>query len=164
MSSRFKLAALAFCLLLSSVFPDHAQAADSAALFPQNTPQSTLNEFYRWYLDALMKQRVPLEDDHVKMATFVGRTLLRTLDRRLKSDEGFGEDYFTRAQDYFDDWLSNITVSNMRAGRKTASATVALGASRESRHRLALQLVREDGGWKISRVGAPSIERAVKRK
>src|SRR5262249_1274886 len=103
----------------------------------------------------LANHHVPLTDDRTKMASFVGRGLLRDLDRRLKSPEGFDEDYFIRAQDYLEDWPQNIVVSNVRTNSKTASALVTLGAIAESKQQLGLRLLTESGRWKISRVSQP---------
>jgi hypothetical protein len=68
-------------------------------------------EFYRWYLGELAKDRNPLQDDHAKIETYVSKALVQELDRHIDSEEGLDEDYFTRAQDYLEDWASNIAVS-----------------------------------------------------
>ena len=50
-----------------------------------------------------------------------------------------------------DDFGDHIAVEVTIDG-DTASALVALGDPAQGTHRLSLTLVREDGGWKISRV------------
>ena len=152
-------AALALCLFVLSVFGTDAHAAAKRASPPLTSPQATLVEFYHWYLDALMKHRVPIKDDGARIATYVGRARLQNLKRRMNSPEGLDEDYFTRAQDYFDDWADNVAVSDVQIAAKTATANVILGATEESRHPLALQLLRENGRWKIARVSEPPAKK-----
>jgi hypothetical protein len=62
------------------------------------------------------------------------------------------EDYFIRAQDYLEDWASNIIVADVQIKCRTASAIVTLGATKESMQTLALNLVKEGDAWKISKV------------
>ena len=62
------------------------------------------------------------------------------------------KDYFLQAKDYYDDWADFIAVSEVTIDGDTASMLVALGDPAQGTKRLALTLVREDGGWKISRV------------
>ena len=136
------------CLLLICAFGAYAQSPASS----QNTPQATLTSFYHWYLEALAKSGNPLEDDRAKIEVYVSKGLLREIDRRSKSSEGLDEDYFIRAQDYLEDWASNIVVSNVQIKDKTASATVTLGATKQSRHPLTLNLIKEGDAWKIAKV------------
>src|SRR5215510_10050422 len=96
-------------------------------------PQATLAEFYHWYLEALAKDRNPLGDDRAKMEQYVSKTLLQQIERHINSPEGLGEDYFTKAQDYLEDWQTNIVVSDVRIEGKAASAIVTLGATKKSK-------------------------------
>ena len=146
---------LSLCLFLVSVFGAAAQGplAEPATNL-QNDPRATLTDFYGWYLAAMAKDRVPMRDDRGTMESFVTAPLLQDIERRSKGVGGLDEDYFTHAQDYFDDWIANIAVSELRMAGTTASAIVTLGASQESRHRLAVQLVKEGSRWKIWRVAA----------
>lgn len=127
-----------------------AQASTSS----QSTPQATLTAFYQWYLEELAKSREPLQDDRAKIQGYVSKELLREIDRLSKSPDGLEEDYFIRAQDYLEDWASHVVVSDVQIKGKTASAVVTLGATKESRERLALNLIDEGDGWKISKVNA----------
>ena len=141
----------------------HAQSpADTpsavAASSSQNTPESSLVAFYRWYLQALAGNRDPIHDDRAHLATFVSVALLKEIDRRINSPDGLDADYFTRAQDYFDDWASNVDISNVLIRGKNASAMVVLGATKESRQRLAVGLIREGNAWMISSVNQPGPE------
>jgi hypothetical protein len=138
------------CLLLVCAFGAHAQSPDSS----QNTPQATLTSFYRWYLQEFAKSRDPLHDDPAKIEGYVSKKLLREIDRLNKSSEGLDADYFIRAQDYLEDWASNIVVSDVQIKDRTASATVTLGATKESRYPLKLNLSKEGDVWKIAKVSA----------
>ena len=141
------------CLLLVCAFGAHAQSPASS----QNSPQATLTAFYHWYLEALAKNRDPFHDDRAKIEVYVSKGLLREIDRRSKSAEGLDEDYFIRAQDYLEDWAANIVISDLQIKDRTASAMVTLGATRQSRHSLALNLIKEGDAWKITKVSAGHI-------
>jgi hypothetical protein len=143
------------CLLLISAFGVRAQSPASS----QSTPQATVAAFYHWYLEALAKNRDPLHEDRSKIEVYVSKGLLREIDRRTNSSEGLDEDYFIRAQDYLDDWASNIVVSDVHIDGRAASAMVTLGSTKQSRHRLALNLVNEGDVWKISKVSAGQAKR-----
>jgi len=144
--------ALAFCLLFFPIFSAYAQSSTAVThSHPQDTPEAAVTAFYGWYLGALAKDRVPLRDDRKQMQSFVVTQLLKKIEHGIKNGEA-DSDYFTRAQDYFDDWASNIAVSDVRISGNTASTIVTLGNSKESRHGLAVQLVKEGDGWKISSV------------
>jgi hypothetical protein len=135
-------------LLLFWVFGAHAQAPANSP----STPQSTLTAFYYWYLESLAKSRDPLHDDRSKIEAYVSKGLLREIDRLSNSSDGLDEDYFIRAQDYLNDWASNIVVSDVKINGSAASAKVTLGSTKQSRHPLALNLINEGDVWKISRV------------
>jgi hypothetical protein len=141
------------CMLLVCAFGAHAQSPASS----QNTPQPTLTAFYHWYLEELAKSRDPFHDDRAKIEVYVSKGLLREIDRRSKSSEGLDEDYFIRAQDYLEDWASNIVVSDVQTKGTTASAVVTLGSTKQSRHPLSLNLIKEGDAWKISKVSAGHI-------
>jgi hypothetical protein len=136
------------CLLLTGAFGAYARSPGSSL----KTLQATLTGFYHWYLEALAKSRDPLHDDRAKIEVYVSKGLLREIDRLSKSAEGLDEDYFIRAQDYLEDWANNIVVSDVQIKDRTASATVTLGATKESRHPLALNLIKEGDAWKITKV------------
>jgi hypothetical protein len=139
--------------LLICAFATSAQSPASS----QNVPQATLTAFYHWYLEALADSRDPLHDDRAKIEGYVSKGLLRGIDRRSKSAEGLDEDYFIRAQDYLEDWASNIAVSDVQIKDGTASAKVTLGATKQSRYPLAVNLIKEGDAWKTSKVSAGHI-------
>jgi len=116
------------------------------------TPEAAVRLFYPWYLGEMMKGRVPLTEE--RMQDYVAEDTLRdiTLAMNLSQSGGLQKDYFLQAKIYFDDWADHIAVSEVIIDGDTASTLVALGDPAQGMQRLALKLVREDGGWKISRV------------
>ena len=77
---------------------------------------------------------------------------LRVVMNLLPNVGRAAKDYFLQAKDYFDDWADHIAVSEVTIDGDTASTLVALGDPAQGTQRLAIKLVREDGGWKISGV------------
>jgi len=144
---------MALCLLLVANPGVHAQSAPSAAAQAQtqDKPELAITRFYHWYLEALAKQRNPLKDDRQRMQTFVAAPLLAKIDKLIKSHK-LDADYFTQAQDSFEDWVNTIAVSDVLISATSASASVTLGKTAESRTVLTVQLVKEGAGWKISDV------------
>jgi hypothetical protein len=139
------------CLLVSCAFSAHAQSARADS---KGTPQATLMAFYHWYLQEMAKNRDPLTDDRSKLEEYASKALVQEVALLRKSSD-VGEDYFIRAQDEPEDWASHIVVTDVQIHGTIASAIVTLGATKESRHRLALKLIKEAGSWKISKVSEP---------
>jgi hypothetical protein len=153
----FRLTAIAvLCLILHSAIAPATGAAQSSAA-PAAQPQTgeittAVTDFYRWYLGAFAKDQVPIKTDRARMEAHVTKELLQQIDKKMKSPDGLDADYFLKAQDYMDDWSSNIALSRIRVNGDAATATLTLGATKESKHLLALRLVHEGDTWKISRV------------
>src|SRR5262245_3073841 len=140
------------CAFLAFAGTQFVYAADGGAPAPAATPEAAVRLFYPWYLGEMMKGRVPLTEE--RMQDYVAKDTLRamTLMINLPSGAGLQRDYFLQAKDYFDDWADHIAVSEVTIDGDTASTLVALGDPALGTQRLALELVREDGGWKISQV------------
>jgi hypothetical protein len=132
------------------------ESHSSSAPADQIGPTAVLRTFYHWYLTELINDRNPMHDDRSKMETYVSKALLTEIDRRSESPNGLDEDYFIKAQDYLEDWESNVRVSDVHIEDNVATAVVTLGAAKESQHPLALSLTRDGMSWKISKV-APSV-------
>jgi hypothetical protein len=154
LSLSFARLTLAVLVLVSAIV---IEPRTTAAQTSQSEINAVLSTFYHWYLEALTKDQLPLSNDRTKMELYVSTTLLQEIDKRISSPQGMDEDYFTKAQDYLEDWSSNILVSDIQiVAGNAASAIVTLGATKESKHRLAVSLVHEGNVWKISKVSEPS--------
>jgi len=142
------------CAFLALASTQIVYAADGVTPAPAVTPEAAVRLFYPWYLGEMMKGRVPFTEE--RMHDYVAEDTLRDIafimNRPNGGKRGLQEDYFIRAKDYFDDWADYIAVSEVSIDGDTASALVALGDPAQGTQRLTLTLVREDGGWKISRV------------
>jgi hypothetical protein len=142
------------CAFLAFAGTQIAYAADGVTPAPAATPEAAVRLFYPWYLGEMMKGRVPFTE--ARMHDYVDEDTLRDIafimNRPNGGKRGLQEDYFLQAKDYFDDWADYIAVSEVTIDGDTASALVALGDPAQGTKRLALTFMREDGGWKISRV------------
>ncbi|NHZ34624.1 DUF3828 domain-containing protein [Massilia rubra] len=132
------------CILACLSFPALAAELPSPAV--------TTSDFYKWYIHSLVANHQPLSDEKVKLGTYVSKSLIAEIEKRMNSEDGLDADYFIQAQDYFDDWEKNISVTKSRISGNTATVRVTLGASKESIHHLELTLKKEDSVWKIRRV------------
>ena len=116
------------------------------------SPVKIIQSFYHWYLEEMIHDQNPIQDNREIMKKYVSLHLISAIEHRINSDEGMDSDYFTRAQDYLDDWVNNISVKNLRIKNRSATATVILGGSQSSYHKLNVQLILEHGVWRIIQV------------
>jgi hypothetical protein len=133
-----------FCALL--VFASSASA--------QASPEDTLRSFYKWYLQAVVANHPPTRTSAKVSAASSAR--LRTWFRSRTGRE-WDADYFIDAQDYDDDWATNIAVSKATINGNRANLTVTLGPKKSAanaigQRELKIKMVKETGGWKIDRV------------
>jgi hypothetical protein len=115
-----------------------------------SSPEETALAFYKWYIHQVNNGHPPVLQSQEDMKKYVASPLLKELE--TKKHAGFEADYFLRAQDTLDDWETNVTALPQTATQSEAVMIVTLGATKETKHRLSVGLVREDGLWKIARV------------
>jgi hypothetical protein len=121
------------------------------ALARSQPPELAAAQFYRWYMQSLAINQDPLRQSPVQMSTYVSQSLISELKRRT-SRKGLRADYFIQAQEAMDDWTTEIRVVQPRIQGNVATVVVVLGATDETRRRLALTLTRDGADWKISTV------------
>ena len=141
------------CALLAFAGAQVVYAADGVTPAPAATPEAAVRLFYPWYLGEMMKGPVPFTEE--RMQDYVAKDTLRDITFSMSFSNGgarAAKDYFLQGKDYYDDWADYIAVSEVTIDGDTASTLVALGDPAQGTKRLALTLVREDSGWKISRV------------
>jgi len=138
------LCAFFSCILACFSFP--ALAAELSS------PAVTTSAFYKWYIHSLVTNHEPLNDEKIKLGTYVSKSLIAEIEKRMNSEDGLDADYFIQAQDYHDDWEKSISVTKPKISGNTATVLVTLGASKESIQHLELTLKKEDRVWKIRKV------------
>lgn len=129
-----------------------AQAASSPAAAAQS-PDVVVKEFYQWYLRSLKRNEDPFRQGLTTLRRYVSGELITELQRQRNSPDGMDADYFLQAQDWGEDWETNITVTGTEQRDAGASTVVALGP-RESvlQQRLRVTLRRQAEGWQITAV------------
>lgn len=138
-------------LLFGAVIVFAQLFAGTDALARPQPPELAAAQFYRWYMQSLAINQDPLRQSPVQMSAYVSRDLISELKRR-KSRKGLRADYFIQAQEAMDDWTTDIRVVQPRIQGNIATVVVVLGATDDTRRKLALTLTREGGDWKISTV------------
>lgn len=128
--------------------------ADNAAANATQSAEETVEAFYKWYVHELRQNRDPFTQDEATLKQYVTAELIDRIKRQMNSPDGLEADYFTKAQDYFDDWETNVSASKAMIRRTLATTTVTLGGKADSRHKLRVTLWKEKDGWKIRRVTA----------
>ncbi|MET0855265.1 MAG: DUF3828 domain-containing protein [Telluria sp.] len=125
--------------------------AGTEALAKDQSPEQAAAQFYRWYMQSLAISQDPLRQSPVQMSAYVSPGLIGELKRRMKR-KGLRADYFIQAQEFMDDWTTDIRVVKPKVQGNMATVVVVLGATEETRRRLALTLTRDGSNWKISTV------------
>lgn len=127
--------------------------ADSKPSAPAKSPEATVEEFYKWYVHSLRQKREPLEDDEAGLKKYVNAALIDKLKKQMNSSNGPDVDYFLKAQDYLDEWETNVSTTKGMVADTVATITVSLEAKDTVRpHKLKVTLLKENGEWKISKV------------
>lgn len=114
-------------------------------------PEQAALQFYRWYMQSLAIRQDPLRQSPVQMSSYIDKRLVSELKRRM-SRQGLHADYFIQAQEYMDDWTTDIKAARPVIQGNMATVVVVLGATEETRRKLALTLMRDGGDWKICTV------------
>jgi hypothetical protein len=122
-----------------------------AALAKGQPPEQAALQFYRWYMQSLAISQDPLRQSPVQMSAYVEKGLVNELKRRM-SRTGLHADYFIQAQDFMEDWTTDIRAVRPTVQGNVASVVIILGATPETKRILALTLTREEGDWKICMV------------
>lgn len=141
---------LAFIALVGAIalcLPAQAEPAKASTA----TPEENIRSFYKWYVTALVANRDPMKQ-RAEMKRFVTDRLLKEIEKKTKSAEGLGSDYFLDAQDFDDQWAKKISVSNVNVQGAKASAHVLLDGAPGMRKKLVVQLLNDAGAWKIDKV------------
>ncbi|WP_347902235.1 DUF3828 domain-containing protein [Pseudomonas purpurea] len=121
-----------------------------------SSPRQATEAFYTWYLMSVSQDKNPLTDDVPQMKQYVSEALIRSINKQMASPDGLDEDYFIKAQDYMDEWVSHIAVSEPAIQGASAKERVTLGNTPETTLRLEVRLVKDKTCWKIDDVQAPA--------
>lgn len=119
-----------------------------------NSPEKTTSDFYQWYLHELNQDKYPLTStaatDKQKLNKWVSPELLQEIGKSL-SENDLDAEYFTDAQEIFDDWVNNISVQKGNVAEHRASVELTLGVT-EIKRGYDITLDDSHGCWKIDRV------------
>jgi hypothetical protein len=113
-----------------------------------STPETTIKNFYSWYVREIVKNKFPLTEQPAKMKQFITARCYNE-NKRIYDKNEFDADYFIAAQDYDEKWATNIKVSNVKITGNKATAKVILDGQGNFDSKLKLKLIKEQGNWKI---------------
>jgi Protein of unknown function (DUF3828) len=134
-------------LVLAALTAALAMAAETAA-----TPEDCIRNFYRWYVTSVEANREPLQQ-RSEMKRYATDRLLKEIDKKAKSGDGLGADYFINAQDVDPLWAKNISISDVQTeGNKSTAHVVLKGGTKEMRRKLVVHLVKDGATWKVDKV------------
>ncbi|CAI8988249.1 DUF3828 domain-containing protein [Pseudomonas sp. IT-P253] len=134
-------------LLAAVVFHHTAAFADCAS-----SPKPAAEAFYNWYLQSFSDEKDPLTDDIAQMKQYVSDDLIGKIKKQIASPDGLEEDYFIKAQDYMEEWLTQIKVSEPLTQGASAREQVTLGNTPDTTQIVDVLLVKNNDCWKINEV------------
>jgi hypothetical protein len=112
------------------------------------TPETTIKNFYSWYVKQLVNDKFPLTDQPTKLKQFITVRCYKENKKDYDNDR-FDADYFISAQDFDEKWATNIKISNVRINGGRATANVVLDGEGDFDSKLKLKLIKEKSIWKI---------------
>lgn len=137
------LALLGFAFSLTNFSGSHAAAAENASAV------QVTKAFYQQYMKALAQDDFDrIKPDRLK--AYLTPSLIARLKKMESSEEGVDADYFIKAQDYLDDWVTHIQVKEKKISQSTASAIVTLGEKEPQQ--LEVRLKFQNHQWRIDSV------------
>ncbi|ATZ12613.1 DUF3828 domain-containing protein [Erwinia amylovora] len=120
------------------------------------SPEKTTSDFYHWYLQELNQNKYPLTssaaNDKDRLKKWVSPELLNKLGGLL-SENDLDAEYFTDAQDIFDDWVNNISTHQVEQTEHKAEVKLQLGAG-EIKKTYDISLDDNHGCWKMNHVAS----------
>lgn len=138
----------AVMLFIASIASANAASASCAS------PEKTTSDFYHWYLHELNQDKYPLTStaakDKQNLNQWVSPELLQQLGKSL-SENDLDAEYFTDAQDIFDDWVNNVSVQKGEVAGHHANVDLTLGVTKIKRD-YDITLDDSHGCWKIDQV------------
>jgi len=134
-----------FCLTVS-VSPVIGKAQEL------QTPESTATRFYAWYMHELNQNSYPLETKREALGQFVTDRLIAEIDAMPKGPDGLDGDYFVDAQEWDQEWETNINVVSSDTQADKCNMVLLLTGPQNPNHKIRLSLVLEDSSWKINKV------------
>ncbi|AWH88279.1 DUF3828 domain-containing protein [Limnobaculum parvum] len=126
--------------------------ATERAVEKQATPQQQVIEFYHWYMTHI--ERLPSADpeDKKTFEKYISQETLDLLNKINSSENPLDADYYLSAQDYGDNWGSEISLLRESIDDTHAEVDIHLGKTDEFEQTLYISLRLEHGVWKIYRV------------
>ncbi|MBS7559217.1 MULTISPECIES: DUF3828 domain-containing protein [Pseudomonas] len=137
-----------FCSLLAAVAMHQSVALADCASSPKPATQA----FYSWYLQTFSEDKDPLTDNVPEMKKYVSDSLIAKIKKQMASPDGLEEDYFLKAQDYMDEWLTQIKVSEPQIQGSSAKEQVTLGSTPDTTQIVDVRMIKDKGCWKIDEV------------
>ena len=131
-------------MLLMTLFANVATVTASRA--DVKSPETVLQEFYKWYIIAVDNGTDPMKGARTTLKKYVTLRFINQVAR----DEELGADAFVQTQEWDKEWANHVTVSNLKVKATTATAIVTFGSS--DYPRVSVTLVKAAGVWKIDRV------------
>lgn len=139
-------------LLLSTPTVWQSTLATEQTVEKQATPQLQVTAFYQWYMTNI--ERLPSADpeDQKTFEKYISQETLNLLNKINNSEDPLDADYYLSAQDYGDDWGSEIEVLRESINGTNAEVDIRLGKANDFQQTLYISLRLEHNIWKIHRI------------
>ncbi|QBH97661.1 DUF3828 domain-containing protein [Limnobaculum zhutongyuii] len=123
-----------------------------SAMEKQATPQQQVIAFYHWYMTNIERLPSAEPEDKKTFEQYISQETLNLLNKINNSEDPLDADYYLSAQDYGDNWASEIEVLRESIDGNSAEVDIHLGKTNDMEQTLYISLRLEHGAWKIYRV------------
>lgn len=113
-----------------------------------SAPEETVKQFYRWYMDYLMKNEAKAPPE-AELRKFVTANLLDEFKKKNNDPH-----FFLQSPEWDPAWGKNVAILNAKRAGEGAHVEARLSGKMYPQHQLNLALIREPDGWKIDHVQA----------
>lgn len=128
-------------------------------------PEKAALAFNKWYIQQINADKYPITDGHEidKYVTSDTMKKLRKAQDPKYADEMFYDaDFFIKAQDWDDDWVTDVTV--ISADYDPACFNVWIAFGKKQQQIVVDCMAEENGVWKVQSVTGPLISRNITMK
>ncbi|HII1671958.1 TPA: DUF3828 domain-containing protein [Salmonella enterica] len=146
-----------FALLIASTCA--TAGTDSAASLQ---PEKAALAFNKWYMQQINSEKYPITDGY-QIDKYVTSDTMKKLrkaqDPKYADEMYYDADFFIKAQDWDDDWVTDVTVISSDYDPVCLNVWVAFG--KQQKHIVVDCMVKEGDSWMIQSVTGPLVSRNI---
>lgn len=125
-------------------------------------PEKAALAFNKWYMQQINANKYPITDGY-EIDKYVTSDTMKKLrkaqDPKYADEMYYDADFFIKAQDWDDDWVTDVTVISSDYDPVCLNVWVAFG--KQQKYIVVDCMVKEDDSWKVQSVTGPLVSRNI---